>query len=200
MNQSYRNTVMILALWGMAIIAWSMAVFADEKPKAEKPNSAKAVIEKKVEKKKEEIKEDKKKVVWHTDFAKAKALAKKNKRPILANFSGSDWCIWCHRLENEVFSKKEFKKYAGENLVLLLVDFPMKSKQPPELAAQNEKLAEALNVRGFPTIHLLDADGKVLGTTGYQRGGAEKYVKHIEALLKKAELEKKKQKKNAVRP
>ena len=123
---------------------------------------------------------------WLMDMAQAQQQAAKTNRPILANFTGSDWCIWCIKLESEVFSQKEFQKFAENNLVLLKVDFPQKRQQPQALKKQNKQLAEKYNIEGFPTILLLDKDGKVLATTGYQKGGAGNYIEHLKNLLKKS--------------
>lgn len=121
---------------------------------------------------------------WEDDFAKAKAEAAEKGRPILMDFTGSDWCPWCVRLDKEVFSKNDFKKYARENLVLFIADFPRGTKLPKKEAAQNKELAEKYGVRGFPTVLLVDATGKEIARTGYQEGGAEEYVKHLQELLK----------------
>ena len=122
---------------------------------------------------------------WLTDFEAARKEAAKRNVPILADFSGSDWCGWCIRLDREVFSKPAFKKFAKEKLVLFLADFPSRKEQPPALKAQNEKLATRYKIEGFPTVLLLDATGKELARTGYQAGGAEAYVKHLAKLIPK---------------
>ncbi|MBC8205906.1 MAG: thioredoxin family protein [Kiritimatiellales bacterium] len=121
---------------------------------------------------------------WLTDFEAAKQLATEKGLPILADFSGSDWCGWCIRLDKEVFSQDEFKAYAEGSVVLFLADFPQTKPQSEEVKMQNEALAEKYGIRGFPTVLLLDAEGNVLERTGYQPGGAEKYVEHIKDLLK----------------
>lgn len=120
---------------------------------------------------------------WLTDFEKAQKLAKDSGKPILVNFSGSDWCYWCIKLDKEVFHEKAFKEYAAENLVLMLVDTPSKTKQPAELKKQNDALKAQFSIRGFPTVILLDSEGKKVAQTGYKDGGAEKYVEHIKSLL-----------------
>ena len=120
---------------------------------------------------------------WPTDFKAALATAKAENKPVLVDFTGSDWCGWCIRLDKEVFSKQAFKDYATESLVLLEIDFPRGKEQSPELEAQNEALAAKYKVRGFPTILLLSGEGEVLGRTGYQKGGPEAYVEHIKELL-----------------
>ena len=121
---------------------------------------------------------------WLTDFDKAKKEAKERDVPILADFSGSDWCGWCIRLDKEVFSKKEFKDYAGKNFVLFLADFPSEKAQSKEVKEQNARLQKKYGVRGFPTVLILDSEGKELGRTGYKRGGAGAYIKHLKKLVK----------------
>jgi thioredoxin-related protein len=121
---------------------------------------------------------------WLTDFEAAQKLAAEKNLPILVDFSGSDWCGWCIKLDNEVFSQPKFKTYATENLVLFLADFPNSKPQSAEVKKQNSELSEKYGVRGFPTVLLLKADGAVINRTGYQAGGAAAYVEHIKKLLK----------------
>ncbi len=121
---------------------------------------------------------------WLIDFEMVKKEAADRDVPILADFSGSDWCVWCIRLDNEVFSTPKFKIYAEENLVLFLADFPSRKSQSDAIKKQNKGLAKRYGVRGYPTVLLLDADGEVLARTGYQKGGPSAYIKHIEFLLK----------------
>ncbi len=121
---------------------------------------------------------------WNTDFEKAKAKAAAEGKYMLIDFSGSDWCGWCIKLDNEVFSKKAFREYAEENLVLVLADFPRDdSKQSAELKKQNQGLADKFSVRGFPTVYILNPDGDAVAKTGYQAGGPEAYVEHVKQLI-----------------
>ena len=98
-------------------------------------------------------------VPWHTEFAAAAAEATATKRPILADFQGSDWCPTCVELHKAVFSTAQFAAWAKEHVVLLDVDLPTSKPQPPAIKAQNEALAERHRVSQFPTILLLDATG-----------------------------------------
>jgi protein disulfide-isomerase len=126
---------------------------------------------------------------WGTDFGKAQAQAKEEGKHLLIDFSGSDWCGWCIKLDKEVFSQKAFIEYANDNLVLLLADFPRdKSKQSAELQKQNEGLAEKYNVGGFPTVFILSPDGKLVNKTGYQPGGPEAYVDYIKNVIAGEEM------------
>lgn len=121
---------------------------------------------------------------WLTDFEKAKQVAAEKNLPILVDFSGSDWCGWCIKLDNEVFTKAEFKAYAKEHVVLFVADFPNSTPQSAEVKEQNQALSKRYGIRGFPTVLLLRADGTVIGQTGYQAGGPVSYIEHLKSLLK----------------
>ncbi|MCF7837461.1 MAG: thioredoxin family protein [Candidatus Marinimicrobia bacterium] len=120
---------------------------------------------------------------WETDFEKAQAMAKASNRYLLLDFSGSDWCGWCIKLEEEVFSKKEFKKYADDHLVCVLIDFPRRKALKKNLQEQNEMLAKKFGIRGYPSVIILSPDGEKVGRTGYQAGGAENYVTHLKGII-----------------
>jgi thiol-disulfide isomerase/thioredoxin len=120
---------------------------------------------------------------WQTDWQAAKDAAAKDGRDILVDFTGSDWCGWCIRLDKEVFSQEAFTTYAAASLVLMEVDFPRKKELPPELKAQNQALQEQFGVTGFPSLFLTDAQGCPFGRTGYKAGGADAYVAHLKELV-----------------
>jgi len=116
---------------------------------------------------------------WETDFRKAEQIAKASNRYLLVNFTGSDWCGWCIKLDEEVFSKKDFQSYADENLVCGFIDFPRNKRLKNSLMKQNDELKSEFGVRGFPKILILSPDGKEVARTGYKRGGAEAYIAHL---------------------
>ena len=120
---------------------------------------------------------------WLTDFSEAKAMAKEEGKPILMDFTGSNWCGWCIKLKKEVFSKPAFIDYADEYLILMTVDFPRGVKLEESLLDQNYRLLDQYGVNSFPTIILADAEGSILGITGYESGGPEAYVAHLKSLL-----------------
>ncbi|MEI8038247.1 MAG: thioredoxin family protein [Verrucomicrobiota bacterium] len=121
---------------------------------------------------------------WETDFDVAKQRARDEKKPMLLDFTGSDWCGWCMKLKKEVFDTPEFRQYAKDKLVLVEVDFPHTKRLPKALKEQNEKLAQEYGIHGYPTITLLDPQGAKVAETGYQEGGPEKYIEHLKSLLK----------------
>ncbi len=117
---------------------------------------------------------------WITNYEEAKKKAAAEKKDILVDFTGSDWCHWCIKLSEEVFDKEEFQKQAPEKFILLELDYPNdKSKQSEELQKQNAELMERFQVQGFPTVLLLDAKGQPYGQTGYAPGGPDAYIKML---------------------
>lgn len=80
-------------------------------------------------------------------------------------------------MDKEVYTSKDFQDYASKNLVLVRVDFPSKIQQSAQLKKANESLKAQYKVNGFPTMVVLDADGKLLGTkVGYPPGSGPKPV------------------------
>lgn len=120
---------------------------------------------------------------WTTDFPAAQAQAKKENKLVVMNFTGSDWCSWCKKLHQEVFGTKEFGAYAKEKLVLVEVDFPNAKQQTAALKKANDALQEKFKAEGFPTIVVLNGDGKVLWRqVGYMAGGPEAWIGKLKSL------------------
>jgi protein disulfide-isomerase len=103
---------------------------------------------------------------WTEDFDKALEKAKTEKKLVLLDFTGSDWCGWCMKLDKEVFSKSAFKSYAKENLVLVELDFPHGKPQSKKVKEQNSALGKEYKVNGYPTIVVLDGDKKEVARWG----------------------------------
>jgi len=122
-------------------------------------------------------------VKWSTDLSAAQAQAKKDKKLVLMNFTGSDWCGWCKKLQAEVFTTKEFDAYAKDKLVLVEVDFPSQKKQSPELKKANEALQAKYKAQGYPTIVVLNGDGKeVWRQGGYMPGGPSAWIAKLDSV------------------
>jgi len=127
---------------------------------------------------------------WLVDLDEAYAISVKEKKPILANFTGSDWCGWCKKLDADVFSKPEFQDWAKKNVVLLELDFPRKKQIPQKNQQQNYAMQNALQITGYPTIWVLnltkDASGKYqidgLGKTGYTPT-ADQFIATVEGYI-----------------
>jgi protein disulfide-isomerase len=124
---------------------------------------------------------------WLTDYEAAMGYAKQYHRPVLLNFTGSDWCTWCNEFKKEVFDQKLFLEFAKKNLVLLEVDFPSRKSQPANVVSQNQALDKRFNIRRYPTMILIDEKGNEMAKNYYQRGGAEEYVRYLSKLVGKDE-------------
>lgn len=127
---------------------------------------------------------------WETDMKKAVDVSVKTKKPLLLFFTGSDWCGWCIRLQNEVLKKPEFAAWAKDNVVLVELDFPRRTPQLPQIQQQNNELQQVFAVRGYPTVWFAIPsmkDGKInldkLGSTGYVAGGPEKWLESAKEIL-----------------
>ena len=122
---------------------------------------------------------------WLHDYHKAQEEAKTNHKLLFLNFTGSDWCGWCIKLDKDIFSQPQFKNYAHDNLVLVELDFPRRKSQPTEERKQNVQLAQQYEVLGFPTIVVLDSNGqKVWQFDGYFPGGPEAFIAQLQKLPK----------------
>jgi protein disulfide-isomerase len=121
---------------------------------------------------------------WLTSLEKAQQESKTSGRPILALFTGSDWCPWCVRLEKEVLATAEFQEWAGKKVVLVKFDFLRKTQQPQEVKDANQAARKKYpQVKGYPTILFLNEKGEVLGESGYEPGGAKAWMEKADKLL-----------------
>jgi protein disulfide-isomerase len=122
---------------------------------------------------------------WTTDVPKALETAKAENKLVMLDFTGSDWCGWCIKLNKEVFSTPEFAEYAKKHLVPVEVDFPKKKTQSAELKKANMDLQKKYRIQGYPTIIVLNSLGKQVGELGYEAGGPKNFIAKLDALRKK---------------
>jgi thioredoxin-related protein len=129
---------------------------------------------------------------WLVNLEEAYKISKETNKPILANFTGTDWCVWCKKLRAEVFSRPEFKVWAKKNVVLLELDFPRRKQLAEQQKQQNQGLQQAFQVQGFPTIWVFDLkrpndnekfEIHALGKTGYISGGASVFTGEIDKMI-----------------
>ncbi len=123
-------------------------------------------------------------LAWTTDLPAAKQKAAQEKKLVLINFTGSDWCPWCFKLRDEIFKTPEFAEFSAKNLVLVEIDFPRKKQQPDDLKKANRALQQVYAIRGYPTVIVLDSQGKKAGQLGYMRGGPKPFIAELEKLRK----------------
>ncbi len=108
---------------------------------------------------------------WTTDYKAALAQAKAQKKLVLLDFTGSDWCGYCKLLDKEVFTQAAFTDFANKNYIQVTVDFPQQTPLPDAVKQQNDTLGKEFNIDGYPTLIVVDANGKELGRqVGYDPG------------------------------
>lgn len=128
--------------------------------------------------------------IWTVNFEFAKKIAKEKDLNLLLLFTGSDWCVWCKKLNEEVFSQEEFQQEVVKMFVPVKFDFPSSFKFPKEIADGYAAERDKYGVRGYPTVVLTDCDGNAFAVCGYQPGGAEGYITLLNNLVDgKKELE-----------
>jgi thioredoxin-related protein len=123
---------------------------------------------------------------WLASVPQAMDQAKRENKLLLLDFTGSDWCGWCKKLDAETFSQPEFIDYAGKNLVLVEVDFPKHKPQTAALRKANHALQVKYDVKGYPTLVVLTTDGTVLWKqTGFLAGGPKTMIAKLDQLRPK---------------
>jgi thioredoxin-related protein len=122
-----------------------------------------------------------KEIEWKTDYAASLDEAKKEKKMVLLDFTGSDWCGYCQLLDKEVFPTPAFRSFAGR-FICVTIDFPRTKTLPAELKSQNDMLHNKYSVNGFPCLVVVDPTGKELARFGGYNPGSG--PDHIIAALK----------------
>ena len=156
-------------------------IFAAMRAKTPKNSAATATpspVEIKVEKQVSEL-------PWATNLPSALTQAKAENKIVLLDFTGSDWCSWCIKFDDDVLSKPEFAAYAKTNLVMVMLDFPQSKPQSDELKKSNQELQKKFKIEGFPTYVALNPDGKEIGRqVGYLSGGPQAFIAELEKFRK----------------
>jgi thioredoxin-related protein len=121
---------------------------------------------------------------WMGDLSQAQKEASVQKKLILLNFSGSDWCGPCIKLKHDVFESEAFGKFAQDKLVLVRADFPRlkKNQLPADQQARNDQMAERYNPNGkFPLTVLINSQGKVLKEWDGYQPSVQKFIAEVAA-------------------
>jgi len=97
---------------------------------------------------------------WLINYEDVYNQSVEQNKPIMANFTGSDWCGWCKKLKKAVFDTETFKKWAEQNVILFELDYPRRTPQDSDIKQQNANLQRTFGqlVRGFPTVLIFDIE------------------------------------------
>lgn len=122
---------------------------------------------------------------WHTDYDRAREVAREHRIPLLLVFTGSDWCTWCQKLESELLGSVVFERAANESFVAVRLDFPHRVHLPIAEQRQNRRLREQWSVESFPTVILADPfNESALLRHGYVNVDPDDYVRSLAALTR----------------
>ena len=121
-------------------------------------------------------------VTWYTNYDEAVRQSQATGRPIVLFFTGSDWCTWCNKLEDEVFHSSEFVQDSGNKYIFVKLDFPLKFSLDPTTTQQNSRLQKQYDIKGYPTVILLDSQQRLIGESGYRAGGGKSYAAYLKKL------------------
>lgn len=114
---------------------------------------------------------------WLTNYEEALRQGAATSKPIILFFTGSDWCSWCIKLEEESLNTPEFADLAGKEFVFLKLDYPLNRRPPPEIVIQNKKLKKEFDIQGYPTIVMIDGEKQqIIGRTPYRAGGGRQFA------------------------
>ncbi len=125
---------------------------------------------------------------WDENFAQAKVDAEKDGKLILLAFSGSDWCHWCMKMAEEIYSDRKFIDKAKQKFVLIMIDKPRdQSILSKKALKQNPQLREKYAIRGYPCTVIVRPSGEeVKRFGGYQPGGVDKFLAKLDEVAQEA--------------
>ena len=125
-------------------------------------------------------------VLWRMDLPRALSQARSENKLVLLDFTGSDWCSWCMKFDHDILSADQFANYAKTRLVLVRLDYPRHTPQSDDLRQNNITLLKQFGVDAFPSVILLNSDGKELGRQrGYLEGGPNAFISELESFSRK---------------
>ena len=123
---------------------------------------------------------------WFDDYEAAREKARRENKPMLLLFTGSDWCGFCIRLRKNVLEKSDFKGFARKNLILVYIDSPKRTKLPKALVEQNRALKAKFGAGGgVPETLIVSADEEVIGKIGGCPKNPKEYLKRLRAIVRK---------------
>ena len=123
---------------------------------------------------------------WFDDYDAALEKARRENKPILLLFTGSDWCGFCIKLRKNVLDKGDFKGFAKKHLVLVYIDSPKRTKLPREIVEQNRALKAKYGAGGgVPETLIVSPDEKVIGKIGGCPKNPKDYMKRLREIVKR---------------
>lgn len=127
------------------------------------------------------------KIQWHDDYQAALTESKSTKKPLLLVFTGTGWCTYCKKLEQEVFSTSQFAKAAGDQYVFVKMEYDYRGiPLAKQFQKQHQELSRQYNIQSYPTVIIVNSEEQILLTTGYRAGGGERYAAYLQSTYAKS--------------
>jgi thioredoxin-related protein len=120
---------------------------------------------------------------WLSDYNTARTIAAQSDRFIFLAFTDMAEGEWSRRMEEEIFQATQFQQYARKNLVLVRIDFSPSTTRPEAQAAESKTLADLFNIRGFPTVVVINPLGQKLLDSKYMKGGPAPFLRELDPIL-----------------
>lgn len=113
---------------------------------------------------------------WMSNYNQALQASKDTSKPIFLLFTGTDWCVWCQKLEGEVLESQEFMQALGDRFIFVKLDYPRNNHQDPAIIQQNERLKGKYQIRGYPTMLIIDGNERIIASPSYVSGGGGRFA------------------------
>lgn len=114
--------------------------------------------------------------IWTTNYQAALQQAQRENKALLLLFTGSNWCTYCTRLEQEVLDRPECIQALSPYFIFVKLDYQRPNVSlSPQLVEQTAALKRQYNITRYPTVVVINPQERVLGTTGYLEGGPARF-------------------------
>ncbi len=126
---------------------------------------------------------------WGCDLDAAMAQAAAEGKLVLVEFTGSDWCSYCIKLNRELLNTPAFAEYIAPHFVPVQIDVPIRRDFDRQLLERNKEICKRYRVPGYPTLMVITPQGQVVGGfRGDPGNGMEGAKRHLDAAQKFAHL------------
>jgi len=122
-------------------------------------------------------------LTWYGLEEGIKKAQKEDKMVFVDNYA--DWCGWCRKMDENVFSDEDIAKALNEKFVSVKLD--VESRDMVVFKGKNylpKQLSQSFGVQGLPTFIVLNSKGDVLGDlVGYVP--KTRFLKELEKFTEK---------------
>lgn len=100
-------------------------------------------------------------------------------RKLVILITGSGWCGACQKMESEMLRTAEWQRFSGQEIVFQKFEYPAGGMASTQA---HRDLLELPGFKGYPTMVVVNGDGKVLDMRAGYGGGAGEYIQWIKLL------------------